>query len=415
MERIAILHTGIITAIGNNTGENLLSLMQQRSGISPLPELLPTRLKLPVGEIKSSNATLMSMIQERIAASSEPLAQFSEKLKLPRTALLSILAALEAWQPFGDLPKKYSVGLISANTVGGMDITESLYDSYQKSPETFDFSQFKNHESGIITELTQKALKIDGWNTTISTACSSSANSLMMAARMLHSGKLDLVIGGGADSLSLFTLNGFNSLKILDNQPCRPFDENRRGLNLGEGAAYLVLCRESTAKALGKQPVAFLSGYANANDAYHQTASSPEGKGNRLAIEKALRKAEIRLQDVDYINLHGTGTENNDLSEGRAIQAIAESEQTTVPPASSTKAFTGHTLGAAGAVEAVFSCCSIQEQKIWPQLRFQTQIQEHQFHPETSLKEIPVKHVLSNSFGFGGNCSSLVFSKEENK
>lgn len=411
MERIAIIHTGIITAIGNQVPEHLSSLRQMRSGISLHPEFLPSRLALPVGEIKKSNSELIVMIQERLRANGKKPALFLEKINPPRTALLSVLAAIEALEPCVADYKDLKINFISANTVGGMDITENLYGSYQASPETFDYSQLKYHEAGCITAITQQALNLGCKSFTISTACSSSANSLILAARLLKSNQTDLVLAGGADALSLFTLNGFNSLKILDATLCQPFDDNRRGLNLGEGAAYLVLCRESTAKKISKQPIAFLSGYANTNDAYHQTASSPEGKGNRLAIEKALAGAGLQLKDIDYINLHGTGTENNDMSEGIAIQTIAETQHTTVPNCSSTKAFTGHTLGAAGAVEAVISCLALQEQQSWPQLRFETKIKEHQFHPQENLENHNINHVLSNSFGFGGNCSSLIFSK----
>lgn len=412
MEKIAIIRTGIISAIGNDTQENYLSLLQKQSGISSQPDILPTRLQLPVGEIKKTNAELIAILQERLTSADQPPAGFLEKTKVPRTALLSMMAALEAWQPFFKLPCNLKKGIISANTVGGMDLSENLYHNYQKDPETFDYRGLKHHESGIITELTQQIIGLSGWCTTISTACSSSANSLIMAVRMLQENKLDIVIAGGADALSLFTLNGFNSLKILDKQPCQPFDEYRRGLNLGEGAAYLVLCREATALAMSDTPIAYLSGYANANDAYHQTASSPEGKGNRMAIEKALAKAQLSLKDIDYINLHGTGTENNDLSEGYALRAIAADHQTQMPTSSSTKAFTGHTLGAAGAIEAVFSCLAMQQQKTWPQLRFQNPIKEHHFIPEIELIEKKIHYVLSNSFGFGGNCTSLVFSKD---
>jgi 3-oxoacyl-[acyl-carrier-protein] synthase-1 len=233
----------------------------------------------------------------------------------------------------------------------------------------------------------------------------------MTAARLLEQDHLDMVLAGGVDALTAFTINGFNALKILDQNPCQPFDEYRRGLNLGEGAAYTVLCRESTAKALGLPSIAVLSGYANNNDAFHQTASSPEGTGNILAMTNALKKAGLGMAEIDYINLHGTGTENNDLSEGKAIQVICEEQGSPVPAASSTKGFTGHTLGAAGAMEAVFSCLAIREQAIWPHLRLKTPMAAFGWRPQTTLRRQSVCHVLSNSFGFGGNCSALVFSK----
>jgi 3-oxoacyl-[acyl-carrier-protein] synthase-1 len=220
---------------------------------------------------------------------------------------------------------------------------------------------------------------------------------------------LDVVVAGGTDALTKFTLNGFNTLMILDQKFCQPFDENRKGLNLGEGAGYLVLVSEKIAATLGINPFCRLSGYCNANDAYHQTASSPSGTGSYLAMKGALEKAGLKPAEISYINLHGTGTANNDIAEGTAISSLFEPRY---PPMSSTKSFTGHTLGASGGVEAVFSVLSILHGLIYPNLRFETQMKELPFKPETVFRKgAPVDHVLSNSFGFGGNCSSLIFSK----
>jgi 3-oxoacyl-[acyl-carrier-protein] synthase-1 len=389
-----IAGSGIITSIGLNTSENLAALKAGKAGIF-LPELLATHHRLPVGEIKLSNAALA--------------AQAGVSPALPRTALLSIIAAQEAWKPLAAQATGLRIAFISANTVGGMDLTEHFYKEFKEHPASGgDPDEVRYHECGAITELTVRALGLDCWSTTISTACSSSANSIMMGAKLIERGRYDIVIAGGADSLSRFTLNGFNSLMILDKELCRPFDQNRKGLNLGEGAAYLVLASDKAIQQLGVCPVAAVTGYANANDAHHQTASSPEGKGNQLAMEQAMAQAGIAPAQIDYINLHGTGTENNDASEGAAVQAIFGNA---VPAASSTKAFTGHTLGAAGSVEAVYALLSIQEQHCLPHLRMETPIAALNWQPVTRMEAMPVRHVLSNSFGFGGNCSSLVFSK----
>ncbi|HNH21550.1 MAG TPA: beta-ketoacyl synthase N-terminal-like domain-containing protein, partial [Ferruginibacter sp.] len=220
---------------------------------------------------------------------------------------------------------------------------------------------------------------------------------------------LDVVIAGGTDSLTRFTLNGFNTLMILDEQFCQPFDENRRGLNLGEGAGYVVLVSEKVAATMKHKPEIVLSGYCNANDAYHQTASSPDGTGSYLAMSGALKKSGLQPSDIDYINLHGTGTQNNDIAEGTAIKRLFEP---TYPKMSSTKTFTGHTLGASGGIEAVFSVLALQHGVIFPNLRLQTPMKDLPFRVTTELeKGVSLKHVLSNSFGFGGNCSSLIFSK----
>jgi 3-oxoacyl-[acyl-carrier-protein] synthase-1 len=196
---------------------------------------------------------------------------------------------------------------------------------------------------------------------------------------------------------------------ILDKNGCRPFDENRAGLTLGEGAAFLVLESEETVQKHGKTVLAELTGYGNANDAYHQTASSPDGTGAFMAMTQALEMGGLRPEEISYVNVHGTGTQNNDLSEGIAMERIFGEH---VPPFSSTKTFTGHTLGAAGSVEAVLSVLAIRHRLIYPNLRFETPMKELKIRPETRLTEgADIRHVLSNSFGFGGNNSAVVLSK----
>lgn len=300
------------------------------------------------------------------------------------------------------------MGFLSANTVGGMDLSTLFYRHFLKTGELLSGELIKHHEGGKQTRLTMEALGLQCRHATISTACSSSANSIMMGARLIEQDRLDLVIAGGADALTQFTLNGFNALKILDAEPCRPFNRDRRGLNLGEGAAYLLLAGEHVLNRWNLEPEVRVSGFANANDAHHQTASSADGTGNRMAMEGALRKAGLEPEDIDYINLHGTGTENNDSAEGLAIRELFTRG---VPPASSTKPFTGHTLGAAGAVEAVYTCLGLQQDKVWPHLRFEQAIPEHNWQPQPVLLHKKIRHALSNSFGFGGNCTTLVFSK----
>ena len=230
----------------------------------------------------------------------------------------------------------------------------------------------------------------------------------MLGARFIKSGKLDRVIVGGTDALSKFTINGFKTLMIQSEELCKPFDANRNGLNLGEAAAYLVLESEQIAIKENKPILAYVSGYANANDAFHQTASSHNGEGAFLAMDKALQNASLLPRDINYINAHGTATPNNDLSESVAIKRIFEDK---VPDFSSTKAFTGHTLAAAGAVEAVFSVLALQEQVVFPNINFETEIPETGLKPVTELKRNQIQNVLSNSFGFGGNCSTLILSK----
>jgi 3-oxoacyl-[acyl-carrier-protein] synthase I len=389
---------GIVSAIGNDLHSNYKSLCDERAGIGEMI-WLPSAHKndLPVAEVKSSNEQL---------ADATGLSS-----RLPRTALLSCIAAREALQDAGwEKNTPLRTGFISANTVGGMDKTENFFKLFSKDNSGGKLADVVHHECGDITELVADYLGIRHFVSTVSTACSSSANAIFTGARMIRSGLLDFALVGGCDALTRFTLNGFNTLMILDKELCKPFDENRRGLNLGEGAAYLLLASEKGLQQLGKKSYARIAGYANANDAFHQTASSPEGTGSFLAMKGALDKAGYVPADIDYINLHGTGTQNNDIAEGTAIRILFDPA---FPKMSSTKSYTGHTLGASGAVEAVYSVLAIQQGTIFPNLRFTTAMKELPFQPVTAcLKNQRVRHVLSNSFGFGGNCSSLIFSAD---
>ena len=228
---------------------------------------------------------------------------------------------------------------------------------------------------------------------------------------MIRNGKLDRVVAGGTESLTRFHLNGFNALKILDSDPCKPFDQNRKGINLGEGAAYLVIESEDSVRSSGKKIYAELIGWGNSCEAFHQTASSPDGTGAFLAMEKALEMSGLTPGEIDYINAHGTGTDNNDIAEGRAIERLFGQH---LPRISSTKPFTGHTTSAAGSTEAILSILCIQHQLIWPNLNFSEQMHDLNFSPVTKLmRDVRVNAVMTNSFGFGGNDTSLIFKKYE--
>jgi 3-oxoacyl-[acyl-carrier-protein] synthase-1 len=395
--KVYIAGLGLISSIGNNVEECLQALQNEKAGMNKVTYLKTVHEdELPVAEVKLNNDELAGK------------AGFSSKIS--RTALLSAIAATEAINDAAIAGiDNLRTGFISASTVGGIDKTENFYENQFKKNKPGDLHDIVNHECGSITELVADKLNINSFITTISTACSSSANSIMLAARLIKADILDVAVAGGVDALTKFTLNGFNTLLILDTEYCKPFDENRNGLNLGEGAGYVVLVSEKVAHSLNKEMYCELTGYANANDAYHQTASSPEGKGSYLAMQQALQKANLQPNDIDYINLHGTGTQNNDLAEGTAIERLFHP---TYPKMSSTKSFTGHTLGASGGIEAVFSALSVKHGFIYPNLRLQTPIKEFSFSAEKSfLQDQHIRSVLSNSFGFGGNCTSLIFSK----
>ncbi|MDL2256407.1 beta-ketoacyl-[acyl-carrier-protein] synthase family protein [Parabacteroides sp. OttesenSCG-928-G06] len=392
--KVFVTGIGAISGIGLNSGEHLASFRAGKNGLGKIT-LFPTRHEVPVSEVKKNNRQL----QEALGI---PLQK-----TLSRTALLGITAAQEAWKDAAIEPESgLRIGFISSNSTGGMDLSEQFYPLFRDDNKQGRLRLVASHDAGDSTEQIASYLGLTGFRTTISTACSSAANALMLGARMIRQGLFDVVIAGGTDALCRFTLNGFSSLMILDKEPCRPFDISRAGLNLGEGAGYLVLQSE---KSLRRQPYAALCGYANNNDAYHQTASSPEGTGAWLAMKNALEVAGVKPDEVDYINAHGTGTPNNDASESKAICRLFGDK---IPPFSSTKAFTGHTLGAAGGLEAVFSVLAIDRGIYYPNLHFATPIEETGLIPVTSYSENhTVRTVLSNSFGFGGNNTSLVFRK----
>jgi 3-oxoacyl-[acyl-carrier-protein] synthase II len=394
-QKIYVTGIGIISSIGENVVETLASLQECRTGIGPIRHLQTLhKQEFVVGEINRSLKTLRDMAGVKSDS-------------FTRGALLGMIAAREAVQSVS-LPdlKSPRTGLISSTSVAGMSRTELYYKELFEKKEHLDC--IDTHDCGDSTERIADYLGISGFVTTISTACSSAANAIMLGARLIKSGRLDRVVVGGTDALSKFTLNGFNTLMILDKQWCSPFDEERRGLNLGEGAAYLLLESEEEVRRTGKPILAELRGYANANDAFHQTASSPEGIGATLSISKALTVAGMVPGDISYINAHGTGTANNDLSEGIALINIFGEH---VPPFSSTKAFTGHTLAPAASIEAVISILSMQHKTIFPNLNYRQPMKEFNLVPVTQLAiGVTLNSVLSNSFGFGGNCSSLIFS-----
>jgi len=397
MKGVAITGMGIISSIGNSVEENYISLIENKIGVSRIQNIPTVHADIiKVGEIKKTNDELVNELQLT------PDNNFS------RTAMIGAYAAKQAVKAAGITSiNEFRTGLISATSVGGMDMTEKYYYDYFKDAELIKY--ISCHDGGDVADKIAEELGLKGMVTTISTACSSAANAIMLGARLIKTGKLDRVIVGGTDALAKFTINGFKTLMILSDDYNKPFDNKRKGLNLGEAAAYLVLESDDVVLKQNKKVLARVSGYGNANDAFHQTASSENGDGAYLAMKKAFEISGLKPSEIDYINVHGTATPNNDLSEGRALLRIYENEK--VPDFSSTKPFTGHTLAAAAAIEAVYSVLAIQNNVIYPNLNFETPMEEFDLKPQTILKNKNIEHVLSNSFGFGGNCSTLIFSK----
>ncbi len=396
--KVYVTGFGIISALGMGAGPTLGALFNRQSGVGPLRWLETMHSHLPCAEVPFSTQELRNM------------AGVAQDKIITRTALMGILALREALEmALWNEHKPLDPVLISGTTVGGMENSERFFMDFI-SPDTSHDKYILAHDCGVCTQMIADHCGHFDMLSTLSTACSSAANALILAADMIRTGRASTAVAGGSECLSRFHLNGFNTLKILDKDPCRPFDNTRAGLNLGEGAAYLVLESEESAKARGVKPICLLSGYGNACDAYHQTASSPEGDGAVLSMTKALKEAGLSPQQIDYVNAHGTGTANNDESEGKALMRMFGADS--VPPVSSTKAFTGHTTSAAGSVEAVISIMALLHDFLPANLNYSNPMEMLSFIPVTDEKPLrPLSHVMTNSFGFGGNDTTCIFSK----
>jgi len=395
--KVFVTGLGILSSIGKNLPETLDSILSSRSGIGKVRFLKTLYAdEFPFAEVLLSNDQLFVM------AGISPLEAYS------RNALLGIIAAREAYEHARlNTLRPARLGLISATTVGGMDTCEIYYHDFLINDSRNNYIDV--YDCADSTEKIADLLGVSDYVTTLSTACSSAANAILLGARMIRTGRLDRVIAGGTEALTGFHVSGFNALKILDKVPCRPFDANRNGITLGEGAAFLVLESEEYAKEGEREIFAELIGYGNSCEAFHQTASSPDGIGAFLAMEKALLMSGLRTSDIHYINAHGTGTDNNDLAEGIAIERLFGDH---IPPVSSTKSFTGHMTSAAGSAEAILSILCMRHELLLPNLNFITPMPELRFSPVTSLTGgVRVETVMTNSFGFGGNDTSLLFRK----
>lgn len=394
-EKIVVSGMGICSALGMGLQNNFKKLEAGSHGFSSL-DFLETIYKndFPFGEIKMSMTSLQKHLNERSHQS------------FTRTSLLGIIALEEALLYAGLHSRKpFRIAFLNATTVGSMCEVEKHYFDFldptkisQKNIETIDCAD--------CTQRIADYFQLNDFISTISTACSSSTNAIILGNRLLQHDIVDIAICGGTDALTRFTINGFQALKNIDKHYCRPFDANRNGLNLGEGAAYLILEKQSLCEKRNQQPLAYLKGYCNFNESFHPTAPNPQGEGAYRVMKKAIEKASLQANDIDYINAHGTATLTNDESESNAMKRLFHD----VPKFSSTKSYTGHTLGAAGAIEAVFSILSLQNQCVYANLNFETAIEDSLLIPQLQFESIKLKYVMSNSFAFGGNNASLIFS-----
>lgn len=400
-EPIYITGAGIISAIGNDKQEVLCSLQNKCSGIGTMRYLQSEHTELPVGEVKLSDDQMRKKLS------------LGSNIPANRTSLMGTIAMKEALSDAGLLSPDTNLLadasnllLLSGTTVGGMDYTERCFLDLQRSDENLQI--LATHDCGSTTLLQADYFGIPHDNVmTISTACSSAANAMIVGANLIKTGKADIVIAGGSEAITKFHLNGFNSLLILDHDQCRPFDATRVGLNLGEGAAYLILESARSVCRRGVTPIGELLGYGNACDAFHQTASSPNGEGAYLAMAEALKMAGLTADDIQYVNAHGTGTPNNDVSESVALTRIFNDR---LPLVSSTKSFTGHTTSASGAVEAVICLLALNHQFVPGNLGWKHQMPDG-ITPTLGESHFELTNVMCNSFGFGGNDSSIILTR----
>jgi 3-oxoacyl-[acyl-carrier-protein] synthase-1 len=381
------------SCIGLGCEATLDALINQRSGLAPC-QFETVDLDTWIGEIAGLDEVTVRADLREYDCRNHRLAQ----LGLAQDGFVEAVA--EVSKRFG----QNRVGVFLGTSTSGILQTELAY--RRRDPATgalpADFMYRHTHNPFALADFVRRYLFLEGPAAVASSACSSSAKAFGAARRMIEAGLVDAAVIGGVDSLCLTTLYGFNSLGLLSDQPCRPFDADRDGISIGEAAAFGILARPHG--NLNPDGILLL-GVGESSDAYHMSSPHPEGLGARLAMESALADAGLHPEDIDYINLHGTATASNDAAEGKAVSALFG----TATPCSSTKGFTGHTLGAAGGIEAVI-CALASREGLLPG-SVHTLVQDPGIAIDYLLanRRQPVLRVLSNSFGFGGTNCSLVF------
>ncbi|MGZ5505528.1 MAG: beta-ketoacyl synthase N-terminal-like domain-containing protein [Limisphaerales bacterium] len=385
---------GIVAAPGCGVGKNWEAIRSGTSGLKPLTLFSSPRYgQLPVGEAPGD------------------LTGLGAPAHGSRSDQLGWLAAREAIAAAGIDFRNCAEqsGVVLGCSVGGSFGSEKFLTDLIKHgkirPRPTRF-----HECVSIVDLIANQYGLFGPSLAVSTACSSGALAIATAAEMIQAGEADVMLAGGADSLARMTWGGFHSLLLVDAVGCRPFDAGRAGTSLGEGAGVLVLEAEETARRRGAKILARLSGWGASCDARHATSPHPEGAGAAAAMQSALRRAGLPASAINYVNAHGTGTRDNDLAESKALKTIFGER---LPPVSSTKRFFGHTLAASGAIEAVICVEALRHQEIPPNPGFTTVDPTIGLEPVTQLRSASLSHVMSNSFGFGGNNAVLIFSRPE--
>ncbi|MGL1930628.1 MAG: beta-ketoacyl-[acyl-carrier-protein] synthase family protein [Desulfotalea sp.] len=387
MADVSVIAYSCISALGHDVETSLESIFSGRVAVAE-PKCFSTShaTKYPVFEIPDRDAFEW------------------DKKELNFTALLTIRAVESALASSGlslDYLKGKRIGVCIGTTVGNSLHNEKFYKEYSRN-ERPTMYEVKRYFSSTPANVVADRLSCNGPIINISNACSSGADAIGIGASFIKSGRCDIVIAGGADELTRISYCGFSALMINDSEHCRPFDISRKGLNLGEGAAICILedSEKTIAPSLGN-----VVGYGTACDAWHPTAPHPEGKGLEEAISMALRDANIAKSDLAFINAHGTGTQDNDRVESKVFGRVLEGT-----PYFSTKGFTGHTLGAAGAIEAVLTLAMLRRGEIPASMGFTTPEEDALSTPTIKKQKIKSKVALSDSVAFGGNNTALILS-----
>jgi 3-oxoacyl-[acyl-carrier-protein] synthase-1 len=385
----------LVSCLGHGVDEHLQALQQRRSGLKPC-NFAGATLSTYIGEVTGVNDVELPT----------GLAEFN--CRNNRLALLCLQqdqfidSVSQAKQRYGH----DRIGLFLGTSTSGVEQTEQAFnqvsDCSQTLPDWFNYAT--TQETFSVVDFTRQLLGLNGVAQVIATACSSSAKTFATAWRHIESGYCDAAIVGGIDSLCLMTLYGFDSLQLVSSQPCRPGDASRDGLSIGEAAGFILLERAQPGAASAADKRIQLLGFGESSDGYHMSSPHPQGVGAISAMQQALSRADRAPSDIDYINLHGTATPANDSSEDSAV-----SELFPATPCSSTKGWTGHTLGAAGAIEAIFSILAIRHGLIPGSLQTHCKDPALLSNIQLENKRGDIDHVISNSFGFGGNNCSLLF------
>ena len=390
MKRVAVSDYTLVSALGVGRAPTLAALREGRSGLARR-QFETAALDTWIGEVEGVDAIRLPAALAEFECRNNRLAQMG----LDADGFAGRVA--QARERYG----AHRVGVFLGTSTSGILQTELAY--RRRAPGTgalpADFHYARTHNTFSVADYVRRALALQGPAFVVSTACSSGAKVFGNAARMMALGLIDAAVVGGIDSLCLTTLYGFNSLELLSTEICRPYDANRNGLSVGEAAAFALLEREADT------PQAWLLGVGETSDGHHMSSPHPEGAGAAEAMRGALAQAGLAPSDVGYINLHGTATPNNDSAEDMAVSAVFGPGT----PCSSTKGATGHTLGAAGGVEAAVAMLALQHGFIPGGLNRLAADGALHCHYVDTTRSAPLKVVASNSFGFGGSNACLVF------